>query len=68
MLAQLERLDSLHPFVWERLAQVAGCTPAELRSDVMLAGQRACAFFQFRTLDECNKLPWTLCRGDQGYH
>jgi hypothetical protein len=61
---EIQHLVALPDPVWAILSEVGGFSMRELRSKCFVAVHRACAFFQFRVLDEADELPWSLCRGD----
>jgi len=64
LAAAIASLAALPAPVWATLATVGGMSMDELRAKCLAAAHKAYAFFQFRVLDEADKLPWTLCRGD----
>lgn len=65
LVSELEYLENLGPYVWQRLASIVPDTSApEQQTWVLLAAHTAAAFTFRRVLWPAGAYPWSLCQGD----
>jgi len=61
---ELDWMNTIHPYVWQRLGEVAGMSAPEFCSVCKTCAHRAFAFLYRRAFRHNEERPWSMAKGD----